>query len=96
MIRNILLSNAIILCFSPYKTDLDLFLLLVSSVLFPLKNILFPNCSVISISCLDRSLAVGQLHLQGSLPNLDNQISKASKAGARPIPKLKCTCAENV
>jgi hypothetical protein len=39
MVRKTELSNLIILYFSPYITEIDLFFILVSSVLFPLKYI---------------------------------------------------------
>lgn len=57
---------------------------------------LFPDCSVISFSCTDWSLAVGQMHVHCAVPNIDNQISKPITLEARPISTLKCTCAEYV
>jgi len=87
IIRNTVHSNLIILYFSPYITDLDSFFIFVPSVPFPLKYtyiyiyVISKLFLFFSFSCTDWSLAVGQLHVHSTLPNIDKQISKASNTG---------------
>jgi hypothetical protein len=69
------------LFFTLYNRPWLIFTLVIFCSIFAQLNKLIPNCSVVSISCPDRSLAVGQSHVHGTLPNFENQISKASNIG---------------